>query len=109
MSVSVERVQGFEGYYIEEDKIGIRWGLTLSSAVILFMVFLFRITVRLEVVNAGYELGKQRKRLLALDMKRRDLELQRSVLYRPEVLEKRAEEELGLTFQAFERVRKVAY
>lgn len=55
-----------------------------------------KVHVKLTTTDLGYDLARERQRTVALDMERRELELQRSVLLRSDTLARRAEQVLGL-------------
>jgi hypothetical protein len=46
--------------------------------------------MKLEATDLGYQLARERSKTVELDMERRELELQRSVLLRPDSLSKSA-------------------
>jgi len=52
--------------------------------------------MKLEATDYGYQIARERQRTVSLDMERRELELQVSVLLRPDSLAKAAHEKVGL-------------
>jgi cell division protein FtsL len=66
-------------------------------AISVFLLLLgFRIALRVEGYILGYRLADARQVTVELDMERRDLELQLSVLSRPDRLRRLAHDRLGL-------------
>ena len=63
---------------------------------ILMAVLVLKVTLRVQATDLGYRLAEERKRTIALDMERRDLELQLSLLLRPDALARAARERIGL-------------
>jgi hypothetical protein len=49
-----------------------------------------KVWAKLEATDLGYSLARERQKTVALDMERRELELQRSVLMRPDSLSRSA-------------------
>ena len=92
MAASLQYQSVYVGSRIQA--VSIKWhvisGLTLLAALVI------RVSVKLENTSVGYELAKERRRTIDLDMQRRELGLQLSVLTRPDALAKRAKEKLGL-------------
>lgn len=76
------------------------WLRQMRLYVLMIGVFLlllgFRIALRIEGYVVGYQLASARQTTVELDMERRDLELQLSVLVRPDRLKQVAHERLGL-------------
>ena len=76
------------------------WLLHMRLYVLAISVFLlllgFRIALRVEGYILGYRLADARQTTVELDMERRDLELQLSVLSRPDRLRRLAQDRLGL-------------
>ena len=66
-----------------------------------------KVWVKIEAVQIGYELADVRDRIVELDMKRREYELERSVLLRQDNLEGNARQQLGLSSMVTERARIV--
>ena len=78
----------------------------LVASVLLLAALVVRVTIKMQSTRIGYELARAQKESVELDMGRRELELQRSVLLRPDNLE-RAGRGLGLLPLNAEQARKV--
>lgn len=72
----------------------LRW--QVLSACVLLVVLVVKVFLKIETTDVGYDLAKERQRTVNLDMQRRELELQLSVLNAPNYLERLASEKLGL-------------
>lgn len=87
--------------------VPVQWQI---AAVLLLLLSLgFRIWVKIESTDAGYELARERQTTVALDMERRELELQRSLLLRPDALSKEAQKRLGLEPLKVGQARKLSF
>lgn len=82
-------------YCNRRDKV-VSLRMQIAAAVFLFAVLCCRVWIKIESVDLGYQLAKQRQRTIALDMQRRELELQLSVLLKADNLARSAERRLGL-------------
>lgn len=80
----------YQSVYIQPrvQVVSVKWHLL--SGLLLAAALVFRIWVKLESTSLGYEVGKERQHTVNLDMQRRELELQLSVLLKPDNLSKRA-------------------
>jgi hypothetical protein len=81
----------------------------LVGAVVLLALLGVRVWAKLEATDLGYSLARERQKTVALDMERRELELQRSVLMRPDSLSKAARDKVGLAEHSLEQTLKVTY
>ncbi|RMG40256.1 MAG: hypothetical protein D6719_11370, partial [Candidatus Dadabacteria bacterium] len=68
-----------------------------------------KVWIKIEAVNIGYEIAREKKRAVELDMQRRELALQKSVLLRPMVLKAAARERLNLGEFDPQRAIKIIY
>lgn len=66
------------------------WGAHVLAALALLLALTFRIWIKVEKTDLGYELARERNSTIQLDMDRRELELQLSVVKRPDHLRKEA-------------------
>jgi len=88
----------------EVRKFGIAW--QMIAAGFLLLALSAKVWTKLQSTNLGYELAAQQQISLELDMQRRELELQRSVLGRSDMLAHRANQKLGLeTLQPSQAVK----
>lgn len=84
----------------------LRWQVLLVA--LLLSALVTRVWVRCEVTQIGYDLAEEHSVAVTLDMERRELELERSVLMKPDALTARASQQLGLQLGSpaeFYRVR----
>ncbi len=70
--------------------------LHLIAAFVLLAALSFKVWMKVETIELGYKLAKQRELVVQYDMERRDLELQLSLLTRPDNLQALAAERLSL-------------
>ena len=68
----------------------------IACAIVLLVALSARVWMRVKATDLGYELAKERELTVSLDMERRELELQRSLLIRPDALKEQAEKRLAL-------------
>ena len=80
----------------------------LLAAVVLLSVLVARVTLKIQGTHLGYALAREQKLAVELDMERRELQLQKSMLLRPDSLEKAAR---GLGLRALDpnQARRVGY
>ncbi|NMC61939.1 MAG: hypothetical protein GYA55_02095 [SAR324 cluster bacterium] len=81
----------------------------IAAALLLLVSLSLRIWVKIETTDAGYKLARERETTIALDMERRELELQLSVLMRPDNLAQEAQKRLGLGALKPGQARKVEF
>jgi hypothetical protein len=72
-------------------------------------VLTVRVWSKLEATDLRYQLARERQRTVSLDMERRELELQRSLLVRPDSLAHAARQKLGLVEHTPEQTVHLAY
>ena len=80
----------------------------LAASLLLLGALVTRVTIKMETTKVGYELARERSREVELDMSRRELELARSVMYRPDNLSSAARA-LGLTNLNVDQARRIRY
>ena len=95
-------------YCDKQENVG-SWSLTLAAALLLLLALTFKIWVGIRITALGYELAEERNATIAYDMERRDYELQLSILQRPDNLERRAREVLGLGALDPKQARRISY
>ena len=74
--------------------------LHLVAALFLLTSLAVKVWIKLESTDLGYQLARERQKTVELDMQRRELELQLSVLMRPDNLSRAAREKVGLVDSA---------
>lgn len=95
--------------YVKRDATVVSAKLQFVAAAVLLAVLGVRVWSKLEATDVGYQLARERQRTVTLDMERRELELQLSVLQRPDSLAKSARERVGLSEHAAGQTIKVKY
>ncbi len=92
-------------YRREEEKISWRMKVLLCGS--LLFALSFRIWLKIESTDLGYQLAHERAQSVELDMQRREKELELSLLLRPDNLSRRAHNEIGLTALRPSQARKI--
>jgi hypothetical protein len=72
----------------QPKRVSVAWHLW--GGIILFIALVTKIWVTVECTEAGYKVAKLRQEAVMLDMERRELELHKSVLLKPDNLVMRA-------------------
>mgnify|MGYP005726913755 FL=1 len=70
--------------------------LQLAAAMVLLVVLIFKIWIKVQVTDLGYELARGKRQAVNLDMQLRELELEQSYVLRSDNLALAAERRLGL-------------
>lgn len=99
----------YQSVYTRPAERVISLKMQLAAGLLLLLALTVKVWVKLESIELGYSLAEERQALLALDMERRELELERSVLLRPDALKQRARAELGLRVVPAQSVISVSY
>ena len=87
--------------------VSVHWQI---AAIILLIISLgLRIWLKIENTDLGYELARERQATVSLDMERRELDLQLSVLLRPDSLQREATTRLGLGLLKPGQAKKISY
>ena len=105
MSVCVD----YQAVYQKRRPIVVSVRTQLFAAVVLLLALAFKVWLRIEATNVGYLIGKEKQVTIALDMERRELELQLSVLKRGDTLSRKAQVQLGLFPLKPRQARKIHY
>ena len=72
----------YQSVYCQRESLAGSWLLLCLAAVVLLGALVFRVWVKIEATDVGYQLAHQREQTVAFDNTRRDLELQLSLLKR---------------------------
>ena len=80
----------------------------LIASVLLLAALVTRVTVKIHSTQLGYDLAHERQIAVDLDMQRRELELEKSVLLRPDNLQ-RAAQSLGLAPLEVSQAKKIRF
>jgi hypothetical protein len=99
----------YQSVYVRRESARVSGKIQLFGAVVLLALLGIKVWAKLEATDLGYSLARERQRTVALDMERRELELQRSVLLRPDSLSKSARDKVGLSEHSLEQTLKVVY
>lgn len=86
----------YQAVYSRRDVLVISVRTQLLLALSLLMLLGFNVWLKISITDVGYQLAKERKHTVDLDLSRRELELERSVLLRSDHLESVASKRLGL-------------
>ena len=99
----------YQSVYVKREATRVSGKLQLVGAVVLLAVLGIKVWAKLEATDLGYSLARERQKTVAFDMERRELELQRSVLMRPDSLSRAAREKVGLSENSLGQTLKVTY
>ncbi|NDC39121.1 MAG: hypothetical protein EBZ48_13925 [Proteobacteria bacterium] len=86
----------YQSVYARREVVVISVRAQIVLALCLLMLLGFNVWVKISITDSGYQLAKERQRTVELDLSRRELELERSVLLRSDHLESEAAKKLGL-------------
>ena len=95
--------------YRTKKPIVISFRMQLCAAVLLLSVLVLKVWIRIEKTSLGYTLAKEKQITINLDMEKRELGLQLSVLERADNLSRRAKNELGLVDLNPQQAKKIIY
>ncbi len=99
----------YQSVYVKREATRVSGKVQLLGAFVLLGLLGVKVWAKLEATDLGYTLARERQKMVTLDMERRELELQRSVLMRPDSLAKSARERVGLAEHKLEHTLKVVY
>jgi hypothetical protein len=99
----------YQSVYVKRDQAVVSIRAQVAAAVALLLVLGMRVWVKLEATDIGYQVAQQRGRTVSLDMERRELELERAILLRPDTLSSAARRMGGLHDMNSERTLRVVY
>ena len=105
MAISLD----YQLVYYRRKPIRIPLRLVIVFGVILFVTASAKITISNASTDLGYKIAQQREMTVALDMQRRELELERSVLLKHDILASRARTQLALEPLKPAQARKLTY
>jgi len=97
----------YQSVYCKREELKISLRLKILAGALIISALAFKVWVKIESTDVGYQLAKERSRAVELDMKRRELELELSILTRPDSLATRAHAELGLVTLDPNQARKI--
>lgn len=99
----------YQSVYVKRETAVVSLRVQVAAAVVLLAVLGARVWMKLEATDLGYQLARERSRMVELDMERRELELQRSILLRPDSLSASARKMAALDDSGVERSLRVVY
>jgi hypothetical protein len=99
----------YQSVYVKRESVAISAKLQIVAAVALLGVLVVRVWSKLEATDLGYQLARERQLTVSLDMEKRELELQRSILVRPDSLAKAARERVGLVDHKPDQTIRISY
>jgi len=99
----------YQSVYVKRESTRVSGKVQLVGAVVLLALLGVKVWAKLEATDLGYGLARERQKTVALDMERRELELQRSVLMRPDSLSRTAREKVGLDENSLGQTLKITY
>jgi hypothetical protein len=99
----------YQSVYVKREAARVSGKVQLIGAVLLLSLLGVKVWAKLQATDLGYSLARERQKMVVLDMERRELELQRSVLMRPDSLAKSAREKVGLSEHKLGQTLKVTY
>lgn len=97
----------YQSVYCRRSSVAISVKAQLIAAVFLLLALSAKVWIKIESTDIGYRLAKERQTTIDLDMQRRELELARSVLLRPDNLTKMTKARLGLGSLRPDQARKI--
>jgi hypothetical protein len=99
----------YQSVYVKRESTAVSAKLQIVAAVALLGVLAVRVGSKLEATDLGYQLARERQLTVSLDMEKRELDLQRSILVRPDSLSKAARERVGLTDHKPNQTIRISY
>ncbi len=99
----------YQSVYVKREATAVSAKLQILAAVALLGVLAVRVWSKLEATDLGYQLARERQLAVSLDMEKRELDLQRSILVRPDSLSKAARERVGLTDHKPNQTIRISY
>ena len=86
----------YQKVYHKRRSLAVSVRAQIIAALVLLVCLAFKVWLRIECTSLGYQIAKERQVTMNLDMQRRELELQLSVLKRADNLAVKATKELSL-------------
>jgi hypothetical protein len=99
----------YQAVYYKKENLLISSAMQICAAILLLMALITRVWLTIETTEIGYRLARERQKSVEYDMERRELELQLSVMLRPDNLAERAGKVLGLKPLNPEQARKIVF
>jgi hypothetical protein len=99
----------YQSVYVKREAAAVSVRMQVIAAVALLLVLGARVWTKIQATDLGYQLARERSKTVELDMERRELELQRSVLLRPDSLSKSARQMGQLQEHSPQNTLRIAY
>lgn len=99
----------YQTIYYRKKTVHIPLAVHIAAAVLLFCALAAKVWIQLKCTEVGYALAKDRQHTVSLDMERRELELHKSVLLKPDNLIMRSKKKLGLTTLNPAQAKRISY
>lgn len=97
----------YQSVYCRRQSSAISLRAQIVAAAFLLATLVGKVWLTIQTTDLGYRVARERQRTIELDMERRELELELSVLLRPDRLAKAAGAKLGLGPLDPKQARKV--
>ncbi len=97
----------YQAVYYRRTPVVISLKLQVVAAALLLATLSFKVWLKIESTEVGYSIATYRQQTLDLDMERRELELHKSFLLRPDHLMEEAKNRLGLEMLKPGQARKI--
>ncbi|MCI5066297.1 hypothetical protein MRY87_11295 [bacterium] len=97
----------YQSVYLDKRSSRSQTKVHMLTLLLLAVSLSYKVWLKLEMVETGYQIAELREETQALDYTRQELELQYSVATRPDLLKKRAFEELNLRSPRTDQVVRV--
>lgn len=99
----------YQNVYSRRRSVVISGRLQVLTVAALLVALSGKVWLSTQSTSVGYELAREQSKAVELDMKRRELELELSVLMRPDTLTRAARKSLGLVPLHPAQARKMTY
>lgn len=99
----------YQTIYYRKKTVHVPFAVHIAAAVMLFCALATKVWIQLQCTAEGYTLAKIRQQTVSLDMERRELELHKSVLLKPDNLIMRSKKKLGLERLNTAQAKKIIY
>ena len=98
----------YQSIYAPRRAVAVSVRMQIIAGSCLLLALLGKVWVKIEATEVGYQLAKEQRQTVELDMQRRELELQRSILLRPDQLRAAAASRLKLQPLNPQRARRIS-
>lgn len=99
----------YQAVYCNKREKASSFRLQIVATSCLLVALLCKVWIKIECTDLGYQVAREMQKTVAMDMERRELELQLSVLLRADNLTAAAQKRLGMGALNPKQARKVQY